>query len=105
MTSGAIQNGVPTKVLRLFMVSVSCPATPKSASFTHPSSDINTLAANEREREREGGREREREGVGEREREGVGEGEGEGERGGERGREGERGGERERVCVCVCVCM
>lgn len=45
MTSGAIQKGVPTNVLRLFMVFVSCPATPKSANFTSPCSDNNTLAA------------------------------------------------------------
>ena len=45
ITSGAIQNGVPTKVLRLFVVSVSWPATPKSASFISPFSDSRTLAA------------------------------------------------------------
>ena len=45
ITSGAIQKGVPTNVFLLFSVSVSCPATPKSASFTSPLSDINTLAA------------------------------------------------------------
>ena len=45
MTSGAIQNGVPTKVFRLFIVSVNCPATPKSASFTAPCSDSKTFAA------------------------------------------------------------
>ena len=45
MTSGAIQKGVPTKVLRLICVSVSWPATPKSASFTSPCSDSSTLAA------------------------------------------------------------
>lgn len=38
MTSGAIQWGVPMKVLRLDMVCVSCAATPKSASFTSPAS-------------------------------------------------------------------
>lgn len=38
MTSGAIQCGVPIKVLRLLMVFVSCAATPKSASFTSPAS-------------------------------------------------------------------
>lgn len=45
MTSGAIQKGVPTKVFLFICVSVSCPATPKSASFTSPCSDSNTLAA------------------------------------------------------------
>lgn len=45
ITSGAIQNGVPTKVFLFICVSVSCPATPKSASFTSPCSDSNTLAA------------------------------------------------------------
>ena len=45
MTSGAIQKGVPTKVFRLLVVLVSCPATPKSASFTSPMSLNNTLAA------------------------------------------------------------
>ncbi len=45
MTSGAIQKGVPTNVCRLLVVLVSCPATPKSASFTSPDSDNSTLAA------------------------------------------------------------
>lgn len=45
MTSGAIQKGVPTNVCLKFVVLVSCPATPKSASFTSPTSDNNTLAA------------------------------------------------------------
>lgn len=45
MTSGAIQKGVPTNVFLLIWVSVSCPATPKSASFTSPCSDNSTLAA------------------------------------------------------------
>lgn len=45
ITSGAIQNGVPTNVLRLFIVFVSWPATPKSANLTSPCSDNNTLAA------------------------------------------------------------
>ena len=45
ITSGAIQNGVPTNVFRLFMVSVSCPATPKSASLMSPASERRTLAA------------------------------------------------------------
>jgi len=45
ITSGAIQNGVPTNVLFLFMVLVSWPATPKSASFTSPLSDSSTFAA------------------------------------------------------------
>ena len=47
MTSGAIQKGVPTNVLRLLVVAVSWPATPKSASFTRPASDSRTLAAAE----------------------------------------------------------
>ena len=47
MTSGAIQNGVPTNVLFLFRVFVSCPATPKSANLTSPFSDNKTLAAME----------------------------------------------------------
>ena len=38
ITSGAIQCGVPMKVLRLLIVRVSCAATPKSASFTSPAS-------------------------------------------------------------------
>ena len=45
MTSGAIQNGVPTNVSLFLLVSVSWPATPKSASFTSPVSDRSTLAA------------------------------------------------------------
>lgn len=45
MTSGAIQNGVPTKVLRLLVVLVNWPATPKSASFTSPISLNKTFAA------------------------------------------------------------
>ena len=36
---------MPTNVFLLFNVSVSCPATPKSASLTSPLSDINTFAA------------------------------------------------------------
>ena len=52
MTSGAIQNGVPTKVLRLFMDSVSWPATPKSANLTSPNSDSRTLAAARHKRKR-----------------------------------------------------
>lgn len=47
ITSGAIQKGVPTNVFLLIWVSVSCPATPKSASFTSPCSDKSTLAAGE----------------------------------------------------------
>ncbi len=47
MTSGAIQNGVPTKVFLLLREAVSCPATPKSASLTFPSSERSTLAAEE----------------------------------------------------------
>lgn len=45
MTSGAIQNGVPTNVFLLICVSVNWPATPKSASLTSPCSESNTLAA------------------------------------------------------------
>jgi len=45
MTSGAIQNGVPTNVSRLLVVFVSWPATPKSANFTSPDSDSRTFAA------------------------------------------------------------
>lgn len=45
MTSGAIQKGVPTNVFLFICVSVNWPATPKSASFTSPCSDSNTLAA------------------------------------------------------------
>lgn len=45
MTSGAIQKGVPTNVFLFIWVSVNWPATPKSASFTSPCSDSNTLAA------------------------------------------------------------
>lgn len=36
MTSGAIQNGEPTIVFRFASVPVSCPETPKSASFPSP---------------------------------------------------------------------
>ena len=45
MTSGAIQNGVPTKVSLLLMVLPSWPATPKSASFTSPDSESKMFAA------------------------------------------------------------
>ena len=45
ITSGAIQNGVPTKVLFLLVVFVSWPATPKSANLTSPISLSKTLAA------------------------------------------------------------
>jgi hypothetical protein len=45
MTSGAIQNGVPTNVFLLLVVFVSCPATPKSANLTSPISLNKTLAA------------------------------------------------------------
>ena len=44
MTSGAIQCGVPTNVLRLVIVPVSWAATPKSASFTLPSAPSSILA-------------------------------------------------------------
>ena len=67
ITSGAIQNGVPTKV-NLFIVSVNCPATPKSASLTSPLSESKTLAAaketskkRERERQKERSRRRSKE--------------------------------------------
>ena len=52
MTSGAIQKGVPTNVFLLLREAVSCPATPKSANFTLPSSDSSTLAAAQRIRKR-----------------------------------------------------
>ena len=45
ITSGAIQNGVPTKVQHLDMVAVIWPATPKSASFTSPVRESRMLAA------------------------------------------------------------
>lgn len=45
ITSGAIQKGVPTNVSLFICVSVSWPATPKSASLTSPSSDNKTFAA------------------------------------------------------------
>lgn len=45
MTSGAIQNGVPTNVHRLLAVLVNWPATPKSANFTSPISLNSTFAA------------------------------------------------------------
>jgi len=45
MTSGAIQNGVPTKVFRLLVVFVNWPATPKSANLTSPISLSSTFAA------------------------------------------------------------
>lgn len=45
MTSGAIQNGVPTNVFRLLVVLVNWPATPKSANFTSPISLSSTFAA------------------------------------------------------------
>lgn len=52
MTSGAIQKGVPTNVFLLICVSVSWPATPKSASFTSPCSESSTLAAATQDRRR-----------------------------------------------------
>jgi hypothetical protein len=45
ITSGAIQNGVPTNVLRLLIVAVNCPVTPKSASLTSPPAERRMLAA------------------------------------------------------------
>uniref|UniRef100_A0A182IPB1 Uncharacterized protein n=1 Tax=Anopheles atroparvus TaxID=41427 RepID=A0A182IPB1_ANOAO len=45
ITSGAIQNGVPMTVFRFAIVSVSCPATPKSASFAWPSELSSMLPA------------------------------------------------------------
>lgn len=54
MTSGAIQKGVPTNVFLLIWVSVSCPATPKSANFTSPCSDKSTLAAGGRRENKNG---------------------------------------------------
>lgn len=45
MTSGAIQNGVPTKVFLLLVVLVNWPATPKSANLTSPISLNKTFAA------------------------------------------------------------
>jgi len=45
MTSGAIQKGVPTKVLRWDLMFVNWAATPKSASLTLPVSESKTLAA------------------------------------------------------------
>jgi len=46
ITSGAIQKGVPTNVFFFDIVAVSCPETPKSASFTSPVADKRTFAAN-----------------------------------------------------------
>lgn len=48
MSSGAIQNGDPTNVIRFLTVSVNCPATPKSATFTSPCSLTSTFAAENR---------------------------------------------------------
>ncbi len=45
ITSGAIQNGVPTNVFRCDFMLVSCAATPKSANLTLPDSARRTLAA------------------------------------------------------------
>lgn len=46
ITSGAIQNGVPTKVSRFpLSVSVNCAETPKSAILTFPLSDSRMFAA------------------------------------------------------------
>ena len=46
MTSGAIQNGVPTNVRRRApSVWFNCPTTPKSATFTSPAGDSSTFAA------------------------------------------------------------
>ena len=54
MTSGAIQNGVPTKVFLLLVVFVSWPATPKSANLTSPLLLRRTFAAERRWRQNEG---------------------------------------------------
>lgn len=45
MTSGAIQNGVPTKVFFFVIVCESCPETPKSASLTCPFAPSRIFAA------------------------------------------------------------
>lgn len=45
MTSGAIQNGVPTNVLRCDLILLSCVATPKSASLTWPVPERRMFAA------------------------------------------------------------
>lgn len=45
ITSGAIQNGVPTNVLRFCRDDVNWVATPKSANLTSPLSDSRILAA------------------------------------------------------------
>lgn len=45
MTSGAIQNGVPTKVFFFVIVADNCPETPKSASLTCPFAPSKTFAA------------------------------------------------------------
>lgn len=45
ITSGAIQKGVPAKVLRFPFVSVSCAAAPKSASFTRPEDETRMFRA------------------------------------------------------------
>lgn len=45
ITSGAIQNGVPTKVFFFVIVAEIVDETPKSASFTSPVAVIKTLAA------------------------------------------------------------
>ena len=92
ITSGAIQKGVPTKVFRLFIDSVSWPATPKSASFTLPLSDSSTFAAEIIKVSGVGGEKEEWERKGEEGGDRVGE-EG-GNRGGEEGGRGEEKRER-----------
>lgn len=46
LTSGAIQKGVPTTVLRWSIVSLSCPVTPKSPNLTLPSLPNRMFAPN-----------------------------------------------------------
>ncbi len=56
MTSGAIQNGVPTNVLCFAIVCDSRALTPKSASFTLPSAVTMMLAHCKGDQTRGGGR-------------------------------------------------
>ena len=56
MTSGAIEKGVPTQVVRFVIVSVICSATPKSSSFTFPLSLNSTFAAADASEQKERGR-------------------------------------------------
>ena len=48
MTSGAIQNGVPTKVFFLVIVADNWPETPKSANLTWPVALSRMFAAGDR---------------------------------------------------------